>query len=182
MRLSQVGYDIGLLPGRNYERFIQKQRVIQEELIRLDRVRVGQLTLTQLLKRTESTYFDLPGASAGISPEIAQQLEIAVKYAGYIERQEQEIGKVKTMEDKQIPDWLDYGTVPSLRKEARLKLGQIRPRTLGQASRISGVSPADISILMVWMKRGPQTTASDDEVLSASDLGEGQGGSACAAP
>ena len=182
MRLSQIGYDIGLLPSRNYERFIQKQRAIQEELTRLDRVRVGQLTLTQLLKRTESTYFDLPGAIPDLSPEIAQQLEIAVKYAGYIERQEQEIGKVKTMEDKQIPDWLDYGTVPSLRKEARLKLGQIRPRTLGQASRISGGSPADISILMVWMKRGPQTTATDDEVLSASELGEAQGGSACAAP
>jgi tRNA uridine 5-carboxymethylaminomethyl modification enzyme len=182
MRLSQIGYDIGLLPTRNYERFARKQQSIQEELARLDRTRIGQLTLTQLLKRTETTYFDLPEANLALSPEIAQQLEIAVKYAGYIERQEQEIGKVKTMEDKQIPEWLDYGTVPSLRKEARLKLDQIRPRTLGQAGRISGVSPADISILMVWMKRGPQTGVTavpDNEVLSPSDL-EGRDGAAFA--
>lgn len=182
MRLSQIGYDIGLLPSRNYERFVQKQKAIQAELTRMDQVRVGQLTLTQLLKRTESTYFNLPGARPDLPSEIAQQLEIAVKYAGYIERQEQEIGKVKNMEDKQIPDWLDYGTVPSLRKEARLKLDQIRPRTLGQASRISGVSPADISIVMVWMKRGPKPATSDEDILSAGEIGEGQGGNACTAP
>ena len=97
---------------------------------------------------------------------MAEQIEIAVKYAGYIERQEQEIGKFKTMEDKQIPEWLDYERVPSLRKEARLKLQQIRPRTLGQAARISGVSPADVSIVMVWMKRGPQPAVSESEVIT----------------
>jgi tRNA uridine 5-carboxymethylaminomethyl modification enzyme len=182
MRLSQIGYEIGLLPKRNYARFIEKQRALQEELNRLDNVRVGQLTLTQLLRRPDTGYFSLPGALPGLSVEVAQQVEMAVKYAGYIERQEQEIGKVKTMEDKQIPDWLDYGTVPSLRKEARLKLGQIRPRTLGQAARISGVSPADISILMVWMKRGPQAPAAESQVLSASELDEGPDGISCSAP
>jgi tRNA uridine 5-carboxymethylaminomethyl modification enzyme len=171
MRLSQIGYDIGLLPERNYRDFVKKQRTLQEELARLDRVRVGQLTLTQLLKRTETNYFDLSGAIPDLPPEIAQQVEIAVKYAGYIDRQEQEIGKVKSMEDKQIPAWLNYETVPSLRKEARVKLGQIRPQTLGQASRISGVSPADISILMVWMKRGPQSPTPENEVLTAKELG-----------
>ena len=111
------------------------------------------------------TYFSLPQPNPEVSPEIAEQIEIAVKYAGYIDRQEQEIGKFKSMEEKQIPDWLDYGTVPSLRKEARSKLQQIRPRTLGQASRISGVSPADVSIVMVWMKRGPQPVMPEAEVL-----------------
>ena len=166
LRLSQIGFDVGLLPARNYEKFIAKQNAIQSELLRLDAVRVGATTLTQLLKRPESTYFSLPNAILGLPPSVAEQVEIAVKYAGYIERQEQEIGKFKSMEDKQIPDWLDYGTVPSLRKEARLKLQQIRPRTLGQASRISGVSPADVSIVMVWMKRGPQAGIPEAEVLS----------------
>jgi tRNA uridine 5-carboxymethylaminomethyl modification enzyme len=180
MRLSQIGYDIGLLPARNYERFVEKQRSIQTELARLEGTRRGQLTLTQLLRRPECTYFDLPEAIPSLSPEVAQQVEIAVKYAGYIERQEQEIGKAKTMEDKQIPTWLDYGNVPSLRKEARLKLIQIRPQTLGQASRISGVSPADISILMVWMKRGPQTLSPENEMLTAKELGEAADGASCA--
>jgi len=129
-------------------------------------VRVGTTTLTQLLRRPETTYSALPSARTDLPLGVAEQIEIAVKYAGYIERQEQEIGKFKSMEDKQIPDWLDYSTVPSLRKEARLKLQQIRPRTLGQASRISGVSPADVSIVMVWMKRGPQAQVPETEVLT----------------
>jgi tRNA uridine 5-carboxymethylaminomethyl modification enzyme len=83
-------------------------------------------------------------------------VEIALKYEGYIERQEVEVEKFKTLEDKQIPGWLDYDTIPNLRPESRQKLKKIRPVTLGQASRIAGVNPSDISILMVWMKRGPQ--------------------------
>ncbi|MGZ8898890.1 MAG: tRNA uridine-5-carboxymethylaminomethyl modification enzyme MnmG/GidA [Limisphaerales bacterium] len=166
MRLSQIGYDIGLLPARNYNLFVAKQQTIQSELVRLDATRIGASTLTQMLRRTEMTYFSLPQPNPEVSAEVAEQIEIAVKYAGYIDRQEQEIGKFKSMEEKQIPHWLDYGTVPSLRKEARAKLQQIRPRTLGQASRISGVSPADVSIVMVWMKRGPQPGMPDAEVLT----------------
>jgi tRNA uridine 5-carboxymethylaminomethyl modification enzyme len=83
-----------------------------------------------------------------------QQVEIAVKYSGYIERQENEVAKFKELEHKQIPAEFDYGLVPSLRLEARQKLAKIRPATIGQASRISGVSPADLSILLVWLKRG----------------------------
>ena len=83
-----------------------------------------------------------------------QQVEIAIKYAGYIARQENEVAKFKSLEDKQIPEGFDYTTVPSLRIEARQKFLKIRPATLGQAARISGVSPADIGILMVWLKRG----------------------------
>ena len=81
----------------------------------------------------------------------------ALKYDGYIQRQENEVARFRTMEDKRIPDWVDYAALRNLRPEARLKLAKIRPATLGQASRISGVSPADISVLMVTMKRGPQT-------------------------
>jgi tRNA uridine 5-carboxymethylaminomethyl modification enzyme len=77
-----------------------------------------------------------------------------LKYQGYIDRQNLEVEKFRSLEDKQIPDWMDYSMIHGLRTEAKLKLDQIRPRTLGHASRISGVSPADISMLMVWLKRG----------------------------
>jgi tRNA uridine 5-carboxymethylaminomethyl modification enzyme len=125
--------------------------------------------LTQLLRRPEIRYSDLPFRDPALAPEVIEQVEISIKYAGYIERQDQEVSRFKTMEEKQIPDWLDYQTVPSLRKEARLKLEQIRPKTLGQASRISGVSPADISIVMVWLKRGPQPRRDAVEVISEED-------------
>jgi tRNA uridine 5-carboxymethylaminomethyl modification enzyme len=101
-----------------------------------------------------------------LSAEVIQQVEIAIKYAGYIDRQQSDIEKFKGLEGKQIPESFDYSTVPSLRSEARQKLTKIRPATLGQASRISGVSPADISILTVWLKRtgnGGAATASSGE-------------------
>ena len=82
------------------------------------------------------------------------QIESAIKYVGYIARQETEVARLKNLEDKQIPAGFDYGAVPSLRTEARQKLIKIRPATVGQAARISGVSPADIGILLVWLKRG----------------------------
>jgi tRNA uridine 5-carboxymethylaminomethyl modification enzyme len=157
LRLSQLGYEIGLLPSRNHSIFLQKEKTIAAELVRLQNTRSGQTTLGQLLKRPDTTYADLPDRNPSLTPEEIQQVEIAAKYAGYISRQEEEVQKFKSMEDKQIPTWMDYTTVPSLRKEARQKLDKIRPQTLGQASRISGVSPADISLLIVWMKRGPQT-------------------------
>jgi tRNA uridine 5-carboxymethylaminomethyl modification enzyme len=154
LRLSQLGFDLGLLPERNYKKFQAKHEAIQSELKRLRETREGTDTLEQLLKRPEITYETLPKKDPHLLSEVFQQVEIAVKYAGYIDRQEAEIGKLKSLEDKRIPDAFDYSTVPSLRKEARQKLTTIRPATLGQASRISGVSPADISILMVWLKRG----------------------------
>jgi tRNA uridine 5-carboxymethylaminomethyl modification enzyme len=157
LRLSQLGYDIGLLPSRNHSKFLAKEKTIASELTRLENTRAGQVTLAQLLRRPEIGYADLPDRNASLTNEELQQVEIALKYAGYISRQEEDVQKFKTMEDKQIPLWLDYATVPSLRKEARQKLEKIRPQTLGQASRISGVTPADVSLLIVWMKRGPQT-------------------------
>jgi tRNA uridine 5-carboxymethylaminomethyl modification enzyme len=152
LRLSQLGYDMGLLPSRNHSKFLAKQKAIADELTRLSNSRSGQM-----LKRPEITYSDVPDKNPSLTTEEIQQVEIAIKYAGYISRQDDEVQKFKTLEDKQIPSWLDYGTVHSLRKEARQKLEKIRPATLGQASRISGVSPADISLLIVWMKRGPQS-------------------------
>ena len=110
-------------------------------------------TLAKILSRPENGYKDLPKRNESLSDEIIQQIEITVKYAGYIERQEFEVEKFKTLEDKTIPDGFDFLTVPSLRLEARQKLCKIRPGTIGQASRISGVSPADISILLVCLKR-----------------------------
>jgi tRNA uridine 5-carboxymethylaminomethyl modification enzyme len=95
----------------------------------------------------------LPKRNDALSEEVIQQVEITVKYAGYIERQELEVGKFKTLEGKIIPKAFDFSTVPSLRLEARQKLGKIRPATIGQAARISGVSPADVSLLLVYLKR-----------------------------
>ena len=91
--------------------------------------------------------------AAILSEELIEQVEITLKYAGYVARQENEVAKFKELEDKQIPVHFDYQVVPSLRAEARQKLTKIRPTTVGQAARISGVSPADISILLVWLKR-----------------------------
>jgi tRNA uridine 5-carboxymethylaminomethyl modification enzyme len=153
-RLSEIGHSVGLLPESNYRRFQMKQEAILSELNRLSKTRSGRNTLEQLLKRPEINYSDLPHQDDSLSEEVKLQVEIAVKYAGYIDRQEVEVVKSKQLEDKEIPDGFDYQSVAGLRTEARLKLSQIRPRTIGQASRISGVSPADISIVLVWLRRG----------------------------
>jgi len=157
LRLSELGFRIGLLPLRNYDEFSLKRQAIETELARLNSTRVGSETLAQQLRRPEMNYNDLVGADPSLSVDVINQIEILVKYAGYITRQENEVSKLKSLETKQIPSTFDYSSVPSLRKEARQKLSTIRPATLGQASRISGVSPADISILLVWLKRSAPT-------------------------
>ncbi|PYJ07774.1 MAG: tRNA uridine-5-carboxymethylaminomethyl(34) synthesis enzyme MnmG, partial [Verrucomicrobia bacterium] len=153
IRLSPVGYAIGLLPEHHYRKVKAKEHAIGAEIARLEQTRYGSETLAQLLRRPEVSYKDLPLRSDSLLDELISQVEIAIKYAGYISRQETEIAKFKNLEDKQIPEGFDYSTVPSLRAEARQKFMKIQPRTLGQASRISGVSPSDIGILMVWLKR-----------------------------
>ena len=163
LRLSEIGHDIGFLPERNYVKFQAKRKAIGEELLRLETTRIGTETLIQMLRRPEVTYHDLPSKNPDLSEAIVQQVEIGIKYAGYIDRQEIEVEKFKTLEDKQIPDAFNYDTVHSLRTEARQKLNKIRPGTLGQASRISGVSPSDIGILMVWLKRGSPSKAPDSD-------------------
>lgn len=153
LRLSELGHEINLLPQLKYDQFCKKREALGIELARLENTRHGTETLAQLLRRPEVTYASLPKRDESLSPEVAQQVEIEIKYAGYISRQSAEIGRIKKLEEKGIPDDFDYTSVASLRLEARQKLAQIRPRTIGQAGRISGVSPADISILVVWLKR-----------------------------
>jgi len=154
LRLGRLGHEIGLLPARNARKLEAKRAAIESELARLEKTRAGADTLAQLLRRPEMTYANLPNRDAGLPEEVIQQVEIFLKYEGYIARQEIEVAKFKSLEDKQIPTWMDYNKVPSLRTEARQKLAKIQPGTLGQASRISGVSPSDIGILMVWLKQG----------------------------
>jgi tRNA uridine 5-carboxymethylaminomethyl modification enzyme len=165
MRLSQIGHDIGLLPDRNFRKFSEKREAIAREMKRLSTTRVGPDLMQMLLRRPEVSYRDLPSRDDSLPAEVIQQVEIEIKYAGYIDRQEVEVEKFKTLESKQIPDAFDYAAVPSLRTEARVKLQKIRPQTLGQASRISGVSPADIAILAVWLKRGSAQATVSQEVI-----------------
>ena len=156
LRLSEIGRDMGLLPERLWQKVAAKRDAIATELERLGKTHVGSDSLARLLRRPEVSYGDLPDRNEALSAEVVEQVEIALKYDGYIQRQEGEIAKFRTMEDKRIPDWLDFTALRNLRPEARIKLTQIRPATLGQAARISGVSPADISVLMVAMKRAPK--------------------------
>jgi len=153
MRLSRIGYEIGLLPERHFKTFQAKETAIHTEINRLSKIFHQFDSLAKILSRPEMKYAGLPDRNPNLSEDEIQQVEIAIKYAGYIERQGLEIEKFHSLEDKGIPTTFDFTRVPSLRLEARQKLSKIRPATLGQAARISGVSPADISILMVSLKR-----------------------------
>ncbi|HEX4341781.1 MAG TPA: tRNA uridine-5-carboxymethylaminomethyl(34) synthesis enzyme MnmG [Verrucomicrobiae bacterium] len=153
LRLCQIGFDVGLLPERNFNQFQKKKAQVDAELVRITKTRIGTDTLLQMLARPEMTYDTLPDRDEKLPQDVQLQVEITVKYAGYINRQSIDIERFINLEEKQIPSTFDYATVPSLRMEARQKLTKIRPGTIGQASRISGVSPADISILAVWLKR-----------------------------
>ncbi len=153
-RLSELGYRIGLLPERNYRKFSDKRAAVAAELARLQQQREGTELLSQLLRRPEITYATLPGARMDLPPEVTEQVEILVKYEGYLNRQATEVAKVKELDERLIPEGFDFAGIPSMRLEARQKLTKIQPRTIGQAARISGVSPADISLLLVSMRRG----------------------------
>jgi len=153
LRLSQIGHDIGLLPDRHFKTFQAKETAIHNEINRLSKTFHQFDSLAKMLSRPEMNYGGLPDRNPNLSDEEIQQVEIAIKYAGYIERQELEVEKFRSLEEKAIPANFDFTTVPSLRLEARQKLSKIHPATIGQAARISGVSPADISILMVSLKR-----------------------------
>ncbi len=153
-RLSDLGHEVGLLRESAYRQFCEKRAQVEEELKRLKTTRIGQQTLEEQLRRTEVTYGDLAERREELSPEVIQQVEFAVKYAGYVQRQQAEVDRLKSLEEKLIPDSMDYLNLRGLRTEARVKLEAIRPRTIGQASRISGITPADIALVTVWMKRG----------------------------
>ena len=154
LRLSKLGHDVGLLPFRNFNKFQVKRSQFESEMIRLTTSFFETSSLSKILSRPEICYRDLPNRNDLLSAEIIQQVEIAVKYAGYISRQEQEVSKLTSLEDKAFPESFDFSKVPSLRMEARQKLEKIRPSTIGQAARISGVTPSDVSLLLVFMKRG----------------------------
>ena len=170
LRLSQIGHEIGLLPDRHWQQVQTKKQALDNELARLKKTFQQRDSLAKILSRPEVQYQDLPVKDETLSPEVVQQVEIAIKYAGYVERQENEVARLKTLEDKIIPTTFDFSTVPSLRMEARQKLIKIRPQTIAQASRISGVSPADISILLVWLRRSAS--------IKVGELGKETNGSA----
>jgi tRNA uridine 5-carboxymethylaminomethyl modification enzyme len=155
-RLCPVGYSVGLLGETRWQVFQKKQQTIANELNRLQSTKVDGQTLDRILKRPEIRYRSMPGQDPNLPDEVANQVEIIVKYEGYVHRQEAEIARAKTLESLTIPDGFDYELVPGLKTESRLKLKSIQPKTIGQASRISGVSPADISILLVWIKRSSE--------------------------
>jgi len=159
LRLSQLGWEIGLLPKRNYIQFIQKKTAIENELKRLNNTYNEKKSLVKLLARPEINYCDLPNQIENLPLEVIQQVEISVKYHGYVERQEVEVARNKNIEWKKIPENFDFSKISGLRLEARQKLSEIRPQTIGQAARISGVSPADISILVIWLKRDSKSNA-----------------------
>jgi tRNA uridine 5-carboxymethylaminomethyl modification enzyme len=158
MRLSEIGNDKGVLSGRYIDVFCKRKIAVENEIERLEKTFEGSISLAQVLRRNDVNYETLPQRDEALSEEVWRQVEITVKYAGYVERQEAEVARFRTMEDKQIPEWLDYAGITGLRNEARQKLIDHQPATLGQASRISGISPSDISLVMVHMKRGPKKT------------------------
>ena len=174
LRLTEYGYQIGLISEERYSRFLEKKRLIEEEVERLRGIvfppseevnafltEVGAtpistgLRSSDMLKRPEVTYEAmavLDKDRPSLPKEVAEQVEITLKYEGYINRQIAQANKFKKMENKKIPQDIDYTAIGGLRIEARQKLESIRPYSIGQASRISGVSPADIAVLVVYLK------------------------------
>lgn len=161
LRLRKYGYDLGLIDAARYAKLQHKQRMMEQETIRLGKiyrqVNGKGFSIAQLLCRPENTYASLlkeyPEAIIDHGEEINLQIELNLKYAGYIERQESEVEKLANVENIRIPASFDFETVSGLRIEARQKLLRVKPQNLGQASRISGVSPADISVLMIALMR-----------------------------
>ena len=175
LRLRRIGHDIGLVSDAEYEHLLEKEAQINAEIERLEKATIGGTpkvqellaryestplksgtTLAELIKRPELDYEKLAEVDEN-RPELAfdvqEQVNIEIKYEGYIKRQMQQVAQFKKLEGKKLPENFDYAQVNSLRKEAVQKLNNIQPSTIGQASRISGVSPADISVLMVYLER-----------------------------
>ncbi len=159
LRLREKGYRLGLIDSARFEKLQKKKAIIEQEIGRFKKtfkqVNGKGYSLAQLLLRPENTYDILlkqfPGDFTDYGPEINFQLEM-IKYEGYIERQKIEVKKLSHIENVRIPKDFDYTSVTGLRTEARQKLSQLKPANLGQASRIPGISPADISVLLVGFK------------------------------
>ena len=175
LRLTEKGYKAGLVPEERYQRFLAKRQAIQDEMERLKHVYVGTsekvqaileakgstllksgIALAELLKRPEMEYHDFDEVDTQrptLTEDVIQQVMIELRYEGYIKRQKQQVEQFKRLEKRLIPEDIDYNEGPSLRLEAKQKLEQVRPISMGQASRISGVSPADISMLLVYLEQ-----------------------------
>ncbi|QNG59971.1 tRNA uridine-5-carboxymethylaminomethyl(34) synthesis enzyme MnmG [Metabacillus idriensis] len=184
LRLTDVGRKIGLIKEERYTAFLLKKEAIEKEKKRLNSVIIKPSEKTQeliriaggselkdgirasdLMKRPEMNYEHIHALAPSeeiISEEIAEQVEIQIKYEGYIEKSLQQVEKLKKMENKKIPENIDYDAISGIASEARQKLKQVRPISMAQASRISGVNPADISILLVYMEQGKIARVSNE--------------------
>lgn len=178
LRLTEIGYEVGLISEERYQKFLAKKKNIEGEIQRLentiirptDRVNEflknnnsSELTtgakLAELLRRTELNYEllqEIDEQRPEFPEEVTKEVEIEVKYKGYIKLQQEQVEKFKKLEKKLLPQDIDYSTIKGLRIEARQKLNKIKPNSVGQASRISGVSPADISVLLIYLEQKKQ--------------------------
>ncbi len=176
IRLTDTGYKLGLISEERYQSYTEKNQQVEKEKKRLEKVVLkpadelqemitnnggtplkDAVKAADLLKRPEMTYelvAQFTPAEATLDPEVKEQVEIQIKYQGYIDKSNQQVDKMKKMEDKKIPDNIDYDAIGGLATEARQKLKEVRPLSVGQASRISGVNPADVSILLVYIEQG----------------------------
>jgi len=153
LRLSAIGFENGLISRAKHERVEAKRSAVAQELLRLRTTREGSVTLEQILRRPEIHYANLPLMNESLPIEVAMQVELSVKYEGYITREAESAAKLRSLEQKPIPSSVDYSRINGLRTEARQKLSNVRPQTFGQASRIPGVTFADVSLLAVWIGR-----------------------------
>ena len=175
MRLSKIGYEIGLVSKERYDYVCEKEQLIEREIERLENYKIGAAkenqeyleslgstplktatTLAELIRRPELSYDKIVGLDKErpeLSYDVQEQVNINIKYHGYIERQKKQVKNFKKLENKKIPENFDYSKVNSLRKEAVQKLNFYQPINIGQASRISGVSPADISVLLIHLEQ-----------------------------
>ncbi|ADX77706.1 tRNA uridine-5-carboxymethylaminomethyl(34) synthesis enzyme MnmG [Staphylococcus pseudintermedius] len=176
LRLTDLGHELGLISDERYERFNTKRQQITDEMARLEQIRVKPservqqiieekggsrlkdgILAKELLRRPEMTYetiIEILEEERQLPADVEEQVEIQTKYEGYITKSLQQVDKVKRMEQKKIPEDLDYSQIDSLATEAREKLAEVKPLNIAQASRISGVNPADISILLVYLEQG----------------------------
>jgi len=156
-RLMRYGRENGLIPRETWERLQAKEQAISETIEYLRNTWRNDKNLATILRRPEMDMDSLGEMDPRVNelaghPEVREQVEIELKYEGYLKRQMEQIERFRRNEDKRIPEWIDYEAIPELRREAREKFGERRPCSLGQAARISGISPADVSILMVYME------------------------------
>ena len=174
LRLTKIGYEVGLVGEERYQKLLEKEKMIEEEIKRVEHTNIGTsddvqsllksfgstpltsgTTLAELIRRPELSYESLAPIDRQrkeLPFDVVEQVNINIKYDGYIRRQQRQVEQFKKLESKIIPDDLDYNEVKSLRIEAKQKLTEMRPSSIGQASRISGVSPADISVLLVYLE------------------------------